>query len=67
MDELKNVMKEKTDENIDGMVKRTDSPFTTRALEYPLPPKFRLPRLESFDSLRDLLDHINTFKMTLSF
>lgn len=66
MDELKNAMKEKTDENTNMMVKRTDSPFTTRALEYPLPPKFRLPRLESFDGLKDLLDHINTFKMTLS-
>ena len=43
MDELKNVMKEKTDRNLDGMVKRTDSLFTTRVLEYPLPPKFRLP------------------------
>ena len=43
MDELKNVMKEKTDRNLDGMVKRTDSLFTTRVLEYPLLPKFRLP------------------------
>ena len=43
MDELKNTMKEKTDKNLDGMVKRTNSPFTTRVLEYPLPPMFRLP------------------------
>lgn len=66
MDELKNAMNEKTDKNLDGMVKRTDSPFIIRVLEYPLPPKFRLPQLESFNSLRDPFDHITTFKMTPS-
>ena len=66
MDELKNVMKEKTDINFDGMVKRIDSPFTSKVLECPLPPKFRLLQLESYDELKDPLDHITTFKMTLS-
>ena len=66
MDELKNVMKEKTTKNLDRMVKMTNSPFTTKIMECPLPPKFRLPQLESYDDLKDLLDHITTFKMTLS-
>ena len=66
MDKLKNVMREKTDKNLDGMVKRTNSPFTIKVLGCPLPPKLCLPQLESFDSLRDPLDHITTFKMTLS-
>ena len=66
MDELRNAMKEKTDWNLDGMVRRADSPFTTKVLECSLPPKFRLPHLESFDGLKDPLDHITTFKMTLS-
>ena len=65
MDELRNAMREKTDWNLDGMVRRTNSPFTTKVLECPIPPKFRLPQLESFDSLKDPLDHITTFKMTL--
>ena len=43
MDELKNVMREKMNKNLDGMVKRTDSPFTTKVLGCPLPPKLRLP------------------------
>ena len=38
MDELRNKMKERTDRNLDWMVRRTESPFTTRILEYPLPP-----------------------------
>ena len=29
MDELKNAMKEKTDKNLDRMVKKTNFPFTT--------------------------------------
>ena len=66
MDELRNIMREKTDRNLDEMVRRTDSPFTTKVLESPLPPKFCLPQLESFNGLKDLLDHITTFKMNLS-
>ena len=66
MDELRNAMREKTDQNLDGMVRRMDSPFTTKVLECPLPSKFRLPQLESFDGLKDSLDHITTFETTLS-
>ena len=66
MDELRNVVREKMDCNMDGMVKRMDSPFTTKVLECPMPPKFRLPQLELFDGLKDSLDHITTFKTTLS-
>ena len=66
MDELKNAMKEKMNKNLDGMVKRTDSPFTTKVLEFPLSPKFCLLQLESYDGMKDPLDHITTFKITLS-
>ena len=40
LDKVKNSMKGKTTTNLDGMIKRTDSPFTTSVLELPLPPKF---------------------------
>ena len=43
MDELKSAMKDKGRENLDGMIRRTDSPFTTEVLNRPLPLKFRLP------------------------
>ena len=42
LDEVKNAMKGKTVMNLDGMLKRIDSPFTASVLECPLPPKFRL-------------------------
>ena len=65
MDELRSAIREKTYWNLDGMVRRTDSPFSTRVLECLMPSKFRLPQLKSFDGLKDLLDHLNTFKTTL--
>ena len=65
MDELSSVIKEKTYRNLDGMVRRTDLPFTMRVLECPMPSKFHLPQLKSFNDLKDLLDHITTLKTTL--
>ena len=65
MDELRNVIKEKTDLRLDRMVRRTDPPFTTVVLECPVPSKFCLPQLKPFDGLKDPLNHLNTFKTTL--
>ena len=65
MDKLKSSMKEKGKENLDGMIRRTDSTFTTEVLNHLLPLKFRLPQLESYDDSKDLLDHIESFKMLM--
>ena len=65
MDELRNEIKEKTDQSLDKMVRRTKSPFTMVVLECPIPSKFCLSQLKPFDGLKDPLDHLNTFKMTL--
>lgn len=65
MDKLKNAIKGKIERNLDRMVRTTDSPFTAVVLECPVPSKFRLPQLESFNGLKDPLDHINNFKTTL--
>ena len=48
--------------NLDGMLKRTDSPFITNVVECPLSPKFRLLQLEFYDNTKDPLDHIGDFK-----
>ena len=58
LDEVKNAIKGKTMINLDGMIKRTDSPFTTSILECPLPTKFHLPQLEVYNGTKDPLDHI---------
>ena len=65
MDELRNAIREKTDQSLDRIVRKTDSPFTVSIQECPVPYKFRLPQLEPFDGLKDPLDHLNTFKTTL--
>ena len=64
MDELRNAIKDKTDRSLDRMVRRTDSHFTVVVVECPIPLKFHLPQLKPFDGLKDILDHLNTFKMT---
>ena len=62
MDELRSAMKDKGGENLDRMIRRTDSPFTTEMLNRPFLPKFRLPQLELYDGSKDPLDHIESFK-----
>jgi len=49
LDEVNNAVKGKTAMNLDGMIKRMDSPFIASVLECPLPPKFHLPQLEAYD------------------
>ena len=65
MDVLRNTIKKKMDQSLDRKVKKTDSPFTLAVQECLVPSKFRLPQLEPFNKLKDPLDHLNTFKMTL--
>ncbi|XP_030923548.1 uncharacterized protein LOC115950496 [Quercus lobata] len=65
MDELRNAIKGKMDQSLERIVRKTNSPFTVAVQECPVPSKFRLPQQEPFDWLKDLLDHLNTFKTTL--
>ena len=43
MDELRNAIKEKTDQSLERIVRKIDSPFTVVVQECPVPSKFRLP------------------------
>ena len=65
MDGLMKAIKGQTDRSLDWMVRAIDSPFTMVVLECLVPSKFSLPQLESFDGLKEPLDHLNTFKTTL--
>ena len=67
MDELRSAMKDIRGENLAGMIRRTDSPFTTEVLNRPLPSKFCLLQLESYDGSKDPLDHIESFKTLMLF
>ncbi|XP_075658904.1 uncharacterized protein LOC142628748 [Castanea sativa] len=65
MDKLRNATRGKTNRGLDRIVRIMDSPFMAAVLEWLVPSKFRLPQLEPFDGLKNLLDHLNTFKTTL--
>ena len=43
-------------------MQQTESPFMAEVLHFPLPSKFRIPQVEAFDGVKDLVDHLNTYK-----
>ena len=57
-----NALKGRVSSDLDDLVNRTDSPFTIPVNSYPLPQKFRMPQIESYDGVKDPLDHLETFK-----
>ena len=70
MDQMKRVMEEMKENMrranpIEDLVHRTDSPFTASINGHPLPPKFKMPSLDSYDGTCDPFNHIATFKMTM--
>ena len=50
---------------MDDLVHRTDSPFVPSINSHPLPSKFKMPSLDSYDGTHDPFDHIATFKTTM--
>ena len=70
MDQMRKVMDEMRENMrranpVKDLVHRTDSPFTALINGHPLPPKFKMPYLDSYDKTRDPFDHIATFKTTM--
>ena len=70
MDQMRKVMVEMKENmrrtnSVKDLVHRTDSPFTAFVNGHPLPPKFKIPSLDSYDRARNPFDHIATFKTTM--
>ena len=57
-----NSLKGRVSNNLDDLVNQTDSLFTAPVNSFLLPYKFRMPQIESYDRVKDLLDHLQTFK-----
>ena len=53
MEIMMNALKGGVSSDLDDLVNRTDSPFTTSVNSFPLPPKFRMPQIESYDGVKD--------------
>ena len=62
MEVMMNALKGRVSNDLDDLVNRTDSPFTTSVNSFPLPQKFRVPQIKSYDGVKDPLDHLETFK-----
>ena len=65
MDEMReNIRRENP---VKDLVHQTNSLFTASINGHPLPPKFKMPSLDSYDGTRDPFNHIATFKTTMHF
>ena len=55
-----NAMKAQGLETVDYLVRWTDTPFKPDVANYPLPQKFKMPSVETFDGKKDPLDYLET-------
>ena len=62
MEVIMNALKGRVSSDLDDLVNRIDSPFTIPVNSCPFPQKFRTPQIESYDGVKDPLDHLETFK-----
>ena len=62
MEVMMNALKGRVSSDLDDFVNHTDSPFTAAVNSFPLPHKFRMPHIDSYDVVKDPLDHLETFK-----
>ena len=51
--------------DLDDLVNRIDSLFTTSVNSFLLPHKFRMPQIDCYDGVKDPLDHLETFKILM--
>ena len=59
---MKETVKGRALVSMDALVQQTESPFMAGVLHFPLPTKFRMPQIETFDGMKDPVDHLNTYK-----
>ena len=57
-----NALKGRVSSDFDDLINRTVSPFTTAVNSFPLQHKFRMLHIDSYDGVKDPLDHLETFK-----
>ena len=62
MEVMMNALKERVSSDLEDLVNRFDSPFTIPVNSCPLPQKFRMPQIDSYDGVKDPLNHLETFK-----
>ena len=62
MDFMMNTLRGRVSSSFDDLVHQFDLPFTTSVNSFPLPSKFCMPQIESYDRAKDPIDHLESFK-----
>ena len=62
MEVMMNALKGRVSSDFDDLVNRTNCPFTAVVNFFPLPHKFCMSHINSYDGVKDPLDHLETFK-----
>ena len=62
MEFMMNALRGRVSSDLNDLVHRTDSPFTTSVNSFPLPPKFCMSQVESYDRSNDPLNHLESLK-----
>ena len=62
MEVMVNALKGQVSNELDDLVNRTDSSFTISINSFPLPQKFHMLQIESYNGVKDPLDHLEAFK-----
>ena len=66
MEVMMNALKGRVSSDLDDLINRTDSSFTAAVNFFPLPHKFRMLQIDSYDGVKDPLDHLETFKTLIN-
>ena len=56
---MKEVVKGRTPVSMDALVQQIESPFTAGVLHFPFLAKFRMPQIETFNGIKDLIDELS--------
>ena len=59
---MKEAVKGRAPVSMDALVQKTESPFIAGVLHFPLPAKFRMSQIKTFDETKDPIDHLDTYK-----
>ena len=59
---MKEIVKGRAPVSMDALVQQTESLFMAGVLHFPLPEKFRIPQIKTFNGMKDPIDHLNTYK-----
>ena len=62
MDFMMNALRGQVTSDLDDLVHRIDSPFTTSVTTFPFPLKFHISQVENYDRSKDPLNHLESFK-----